>query len=121
MRRSRFSLTPKSTVAHTPAPASPRRKSLNKKDKSLSISKTSILDPIPMPVLERSIDLKDEQLGKIEEEEEEEEMQEYEDELDELAGLTRKELLEIYRVEYNNYLNNIDRISEIIEEKLTKV
>lgn len=121
MRRSRFSLNPKSNVTMPPPPgAQKKRVAYKKAGKQELMTKTNITDPIPLPVLDKLVESRNATILDIEEEEEEE-MFEYEEELDSLAGLTRKELLNIYRIEYNTYLNNIDRVSSIIEDKLTAI
>lgn len=120
MRRSRFALSSQSSVTRAAPQNSPKKKASPKKlPKPEPIEKSDITGPIPTPVLERSINTQEESFQNIEEEEEE--LNEYEEELDDLAGLTRRELLELYRTKYNNYLNNIDKVSEIIESKLSAV
>ncbi|EAX99998.1 hypothetical protein TVAG_029030 [Trichomonas vaginalis G3] len=120
MRPVRFSLSTKSNVTRPPPQNAPKRKTTTKKSlKPKPFEKTSVMDPIPLPVIER---LSENSISAmLEGEEEEEEINEYSDDMDSLAGLTRNELLKLYRIEYNNYLNNLDKVSSIIEEKITAV
>ena len=127
MHRSRFSLQPKPSNPKTsptkgtrklpkiepkPAPETP----IPTPDVVLGASQQSSADIAKPSIFDSSDD------SYSDDDERYEEMEEgIDDEMEELKGCTHQELIDMYRAQYNLFLDNIDKVTEIINQKLTTV